>query len=217
MRTSHYAPNVVIHVGGFAEAIGAISGFATVIIAVMALRTWKLESRAKAEIAYWDQLTNSVHEFADAISHAIMLVRFIRFGFEAHTTDKSSEQNRLNGALAYAAKYGSENAKELSESLEKCAPLVANIRTLKAKGSMFSIPNYNRCGHSIRLLLWNYDRIALFKILLTDQNLNRENKRVRELYLEILKINDEELSRSVTKDRDELLEFAKSRYKHLLT
>jgi len=68
----------------WAEIVKCIVSIWVAVVATLALKTWKRQSKAQKQIDFMDDLTNSVHEFIFSLAGPIEMVKHIKIAIESY-------------------------------------------------------------------------------------------------------------------------------------
>ena len=81
-----------------ADISTAIVSIVVAITAVLALRTWKYKIRAQNQIQLMDELTDTVHEYIQAMDAPTQTLKFVKIGIETYTKTESLKGNDKKNA-----------------------------------------------------------------------------------------------------------------------
>ena len=184
-------------------------------IANAALHTWKHQAKAKKQTDFLDQLTDSVHEYIQSLSRPIELVKFIHIGFESHKNLPGNIKHQYSHIIAYIIARGSDDAKELWQSLESTSHLVAKIQSLVAKGQVYGFINFSKCQDSIKMLLWQQQRLQVVASIVGSPSLNWENPDVIKGIENMLTVQPDDIENLLQKHNSEFLGFVNENYQSI--
>ena len=197
------------------EIIKALAPLATAFIAIIALRNWKRQDKAKREAEFLDALIDASHSYIVEMLKPITFLQMAKIGMESHApTWESGEQADIavKGAIAYIQKNGERDAKRLLEVLEAVRPSVIKLRSLLAKGQIFGFAGYAKCRDAVVMLTWHYDRIEAFAAVIASPTWNWEHPRVLKHLKDMMAIDPDEIHKSIQENNVALLEFASETY-----
>ena len=183
------------------------------IVATLALKTWKRQSKAQKQTDFMDEITNSVHEFIMGMAGPTEILKYIKIGIESHAKLPDLIADIENPeAVAYIQKYGKEDSKRLIEKLNLCNPSLTKIRSLSAKGQVFGFKNYKECQNACTMLTWQYDRIQALCYVIGNPSLNWENPEVQKTLSKVIQMDPEEVRRELEKYNVLFLSFITENY-----
>ena len=198
------------------EIIKGIVSIWVATVATIALKTWKRQSKAQKQADFMDELTESVHEFIDAIAAPCEMIKYVKIGIESHAgspfLDKSLENPE---AVAYIQKHGKEDAKHLYEYLKPCAQPLSKIRSLVAKGQVLGFKNYNNCKNACRVIALQYDRIQIFYYFIGSPSLYWKNPEVQESLSKAISLDPCDIGKQIKEQNVIFLNFVKDTYKKI--
>lgn len=196
--------------------IQSVTGIATLVIAWVALGSWKTQQRSHKITELLDRLTDSVHEFVQSISAPVQHVSFIHIGMESCKYDREINNNlAYPEAIRFIEKEGRENSARLMESLNASENSNLRIRSLLIKGQIYGIENYEECMKACNLIVWQYDRLQALRSMLRGQNMNWEHPKVIEQLGKVLEITAEDINKHLSENQMVFLNFVQSAYKKL--
>lgn len=198
------------------EIIQAASAVLLVIIAAIALGTWKSQFRAQRRIAFIDALTDTVHGFILAISPAITAVGMARLGIEAYrSAPKIPGEDEESPEITFIKKRGPATAKIIQENLDPVLPLLQRMQSLAVKGETYDLKNYTRCRSACSALEDVYRQVAAYAGMMGNGGLNWDNPEVQRILSITLSVTDTELFQALADQNGNYLEFAKEAYEGL--
>jgi hypothetical protein len=200
------------------EWLNLIQTFAVIFaayIAYAALHTWKHQEKAKKQTDFLDQLTDYVHEYIQAISQPIELVKFTYIGFESYRNLPSNLEHQHSNIIAYIKSRGSEDAKKLWETLNRASHLVAKIQALVAKGQVYGFINFNKCHDSIKMLLWQHRRLQVVASIIGNPSFNWEHPDVIKGIDNMLTVQPSDIESHLQNYNMEFLAFVQENYQSI--
>ena len=96
------------------EVIRAFAPVATAVIALLALKNWQRQDKAKREAEFLDALIEAAHTYIAEMPKPIMLLEMARIGMESYvpTWENGEHTNKaVKGAITYIEKNGEREAK----------------------------------------------------------------------------------------------------------
>jgi len=180
-----------------------------------ALHTWKHQAKAQKKTDFLDQLTDSVHEYLQSLSQPVELVKFIHIGFDSYKNLPSNLDHQHSNIIAYITDRGSEDSKRLWEPLNNTSHLVAKIQALVAKGQVYGFINFNMCQNSIKMLLWQHQRLQVVASLIGSTSLNWEHPEVIKGIENMLTVQPDDIESHLQKYNLELLSFVQENYQSI--
>lgn len=198
------------------EVIKAFAPVATAVIALMALKNWQRQDKAKREAEFLDGLIEAAHTYIAEMRKPITLLELAKIGMESHTPPgETGEQAAVNGAIIYIQKNGEREAKRLLGVLEAVQPSTIKLRSLVAKGQVFKFGGYARCQNAVATLTWHFDRIEAFMAIIGSPTLNWVNPEVVRRLQDVMAIDPNEMSKSIEATNVALLEFTRETYQQI--
>lgn len=186
------------------------------IVATLALKTWKRQSKAQKQTDFMDEITNSVHEFVMAMSAPTEMVKYIKIGIESYSRAPDLPSGIENPeAVAYIKKNGKEDSKELISHLNLCSPSLAKIRSLSAKGQVLGFLNYEQCQTACTMLAWQHERVQALCYLIDNPSLNWENPEVQKTLSKVIQLDPQEIRRQLEEHNTMFLIFVKENYRRI--
>ncbi len=190
------------------------TGIATLVIAWIALSSWRTQHKSQKITELLDQLTDSVHEFIQAVSTPIQRLQFIHIGIDSCQYDVEINRDlAYPEAIRFIEKEGKENAERLMESLIPCEKAIHKIRSLIVKGQVYDIENYLDCQNACNLIAWQYDRLQVVYSILSSGNMNWEHPKVIERVKNLLEITSDDIEKHLKDNQIKFIKFVKSAYK----
>lgn len=193
--------------------IQSITGLGTLVLAFIALTSWRRQHRSQAVTNLLDQLTDSVHEFIQSISPAVQMLSFVRIGIESQEFNRDLNRSlSYPVAVAYIEKEGRESADRLMGLLKNAEQPVHRIRSLLVKGQVLGISNYYECQNACNMIVWQFDRLQVVFSMLSSQHMNWEHPKVIENLSSMMSITPEDISQYISESQNKYLEFLKDTY-----
>lgn len=200
------------------QLITTLATVATAVIALLALRNWKHQDRAKREAEFLDALIDAAHAYIVGMAEPITLLEIAKIGMESHvpTWEAGDEADKaVRGAIAYIQERGKEDAKRLRDVLEAVRPSVIKLRSLAAKGQVFKFKNYAKCQNAVEMLTWHFDRIEAFTVVIGSPTWNWGHPDVLKNLKIAMGIGPDNIRASIEKDSIAVLEFAAETYQRI--
>jgi hypothetical protein len=198
------------------EIIKIIISLGMVIIAWLALQTWKKKSKAQRQCDFMDEITNSAHEFIASMTDPTEIVKYIKIGIQSHAGAFDLDQSIKNAeAVAYIQKHGQEDSKKLLEYLNVCKPSLIKLRSLAAKGQVLGLINYADCQNAVRMLTWQYERIQALCVIIGSPSLNWHNTEVQQTLGKVIQFDPDEIRKDIETYSVQLLTFVKNNYEEI--
>jgi len=200
----------------FAEIAKAIVSIWIPLVAMLALTTWRKQSKAKIQIDFMTELTDSVHEFIYLMAAPIATVRHVKIGMESYSELPALDKTVKNpGVVAYIQHRGKEDAKRLYERLKPCTEHMPKIKSLLTKGQVFGLKNYNKCWNACNMILWQYERIQTLCFMIEDGSLNWKHPEVEKTLAGAIALKSEDINRDIEVHNVEFLAFVRDNYKKI--
>lgn len=202
-----------------ADISTTIASIAVAIAAFLALRTWKYKTRTQKQIQLMDELTDTVHEYIQAMDAPTQTLEFVKIGIEAYTETESLKGNdkKNAGAIQYIEENGKAEKARLLEYLDKVRPITSRMISLATKGQVLGFNNYNQCYDACTMLVWSHKQIEVFASLIGSANLNWENEKIQKTLDRVMAVNAETIKDNLKKQNTAFLEFVKQSYQTLLS
>ncbi|NIK64386.1 hypothetical protein [Xanthomonas cannabis] len=159
------------------EIIKSAAALVTAGVAVMALRNWKRQDKAKREIEFLDSLIEAVHEFVTVMAIPLQRFEFERIAMKAREPS-SGDDREYAGAVAYITEHGDKAGAQLAQSLREISPSVTLLRSKIAKGQVFKLKGYHECFNAIQLMIQQHDILEAAAVIMQSRNWNWENPNV---------------------------------------
>jgi len=200
------------------EVIKALAPVATAVIALIALKNWQRQDKAKREAEFLDALIEAAHTYIVEMPKPITFLEMAKIGMESHApTWENGEQADIavKGAIAYIQKNGEDCAKRFQEILETVRPSVIKLKSLTAKGQVFKFDDYAKCRTAVTMLTWHFGRIEAFMTFIGSPTWAWKNPRVLKHLKDLMAIDPDEIRRSVQECNVAILEFCSETYERI--
>lgn len=185
-------------------------------VATVALSTWRRQSKAQRQSDLLDELTNSVHEFADLMSAPVEMLHHIKIQIESHKgTFGLRTDVPYPEAVACIEKYGKEDSSRLFEYLNASSPALTKISSLSAKGQVFGFRNYEKCQKACQMLLWQHSKLQAVAVIIGSTSMNWQNPEVQKSLNTLMQIDPDEIITQLQVQNIEFLEFVKTNYEKI--
>jgi len=168
----------------------AVAGIWVAVIATLALRKWKYQTRAEKHIQFMDGLTDTVHEYIQAMEAPIEVLKYIEIAIEAHskTATLKHEDAKNAGVISYIVNNGKVDQTQLSEYLDKVRPIMSRMESLAVKGQVMGFKNYRQCYNACKMLAWSHGQIEAVAMLIGSEHLNWDNQKVQQTLDKVMTI-----------------------------
>lgn len=198
------------------EVIKTLAAVAMAFIALLALKNWQRQDKAKREMEFLDALIEAMHTYIAEMHKPITLLQMAKIGMESHMPPgEVGEQAAVKGAIAYIQKNGEHEAKRLLELLENIQPSTIKFRSLVAKGQVFNFDNYTECQTAVAALTGHFDRIEAFMTVIGSPTWNWDNPQVLRLLKDVMAIDPIEIRKTTKANNVVLLEFSRKTYQRI--
>ncbi len=196
----------------------AVASICVAVIAYYALRTWKYQTRAEKHIQFMDGLTDTVHEYIQAMEAPIETLKYIEIFIEAHseTASLQHEDAKHAGVISYIVNHGKADQPRLIEYLDKVRPIMSRMESLAVKGQVMGLKNYRQCYNACTMLAWSYRQIEVVAGLIGSAHLNWANETVQKMLDKVMTIKSHSIRENIEKHNGIFLEFVKQNYQSLL-
>lgn len=194
------------------DGVEAASALAMVVIAGLALRTWRKQDKAQKEAAFIDELVEAVHTYIAAMPVPITMADIAKIGMRAYA--KSSEQ-AVEGAISWIEHNGDREGKRMMEALDAVQPSLGRVQSLTAKGQVFKFDDYKKCQDSVAMLGWQFSRIQSLSVVIGSTSWNWENPEVLKVLHDVLKIDTADIRTSIATSNVSIIEFSRRTYERL--
>ncbi len=188
----------------------------TAFIAYGAINTWKRQAKAKKQTDFLDELTDTVHEYTQALSRPLEFLKFIYIGFESHRNlSPEPDNDKYPHIIAYIKSRGAEDSEKLWEHLKRGNDLVAKIESLVVRGQVYGFKNYGICHDSVKMLLWQHRRIQVVASMIGSPSLNWNHPKVIKGIENMLTVQPEDIEKHLKKYNINFIEFVDDNYKDI--
>ncbi len=196
----------------------AVASICVAVIAYYALRTWKYQTRAEKHIQFMDGLTDTVHEYIQAMEAPIEVLKYIEIAIEAHSDVASlkHEDAKNAGVISYIVKDGKADQTQLNEYLDKVRPITSRMESLAVKGQVMGFKNYRQCYNACKMLTWSHGQIEAVAMIIGNAHLNWANETVQQALDDIMTVKSHSIRENLEKHNGIFLEFVKQNYQSLL-
>ena len=196
------------------KVAGALSQIGTLLIAAIALNTWKDQAKAKKQTDHLDELTDAVHEYIQTLAAPIQVLKFVRIGIESHLGDTSKYGSNAS-AIQYIERRGKEDSAELWRKLNEATASIARVKSLMARGQVYDLQEFSNGADSIRMLLWQHDRIQVVAAMIGNPNLNWEHPLVIGALKNALAVDPADIDAHLQKYDIEFIQFVQANYRRI--
>lgn len=199
------------------EVIQSAASVFTAGVALVALNTWKAQSKAQRKSDFLDQLTDSIHEFIQELSTPIAVFKLIEISKDCYLPmpNDSYKDNPQENLIAYILEKGKSDSEKLFGKLSACNKSISEISSLVAKRQIYQFDNYAECQESCRMLLWQHERLQAAAALIDNSSLNWDNPEVQKSLKEIHSTSSKDIQKHISEWHVKYLEFAKSNYESI--
>lgn len=172
---------------------------------------------AHKQLAFVDELTDTVHEFILLMSAPISQITFAKIGISSYTGNTNDYAKYENPeAIAYIENEGAETSKKILDQLNSVKPVLSKMQSLSTKGQILGIANYSKCMNACNMLQWSHNLVEVFGVIIGSQHMNWEHPEVQKHLLHLIKINPEEIRANLAEQNKEIISFAKGVYESSL-
>ena len=197
--------------------IQSVVGICVVIIAALALSTWKRQIKAHKHIEFLDELTDTIHNFILSMSEPIFHMEFTKIGIDSYKGLHNEPEDIKNPeAVAFIKERGKSTEGNTRECLMAVKPILSKMQSLVTKGQIFGIDNYYQCQDVCAMLGWSYNQIVHFFSFIGHQNWYWYNPEVQSTLEKILSINPEDIKNNLAEQNTKFLLFARQAYTNIL-
>ena len=198
--------------------ITAVASICVAVIAYYALRKWKYQTRAEKHIQFMDGLTDTVHEYIQAMDAPIEVLKYIEIAIEAYseTAFLPHEEAKNAGVISYIENKGKADQNRLTEYLDKVRSIKSRMVSLATKGQVMGFKNYRQCYVACTMLAWSHGQIEAVAMLIGNTNLNWRNETVQQTLDKVFNIKSQSIRENLEKHNGIFLEFVKQNYQSLL-
>ncbi|MCE5341783.1 MAG: hypothetical protein LLF92_11765 [Planctomycetaceae bacterium] len=205
-------------INNLSSILTAIAGLWVAIIATCALRTWRYQTRAEKHIQFMDELTDTVHEYIQAMSAPIEMLKYIEISIEAYieTASLKNENAKNAGVISYIENRGKDDQTRLIGYLDKVRPIISRMASLAAKGQVMGFENYGQCYDACEMLAWSYRQIEAVAMIIGNEHLNWANETVQRTLDKVITVKSDFINNNLAEHNRIFLEFVKQNYKNLL-
>jgi hypothetical protein len=198
------------------QTVQALAPVATAVIALLALRNWQRQDKAKRESEYLDELIEASHTYLVKMSSAVSYVRFVEIGMASHVAAWDEGDQTVNGAIKFIkSESGKSMSGSLREALHSAQPSMVRLRTLAIKGQIYQFKDYDRCDRAVNALTWQYDRISAISSVIGSPSSNFENPRIQSLLKDTMRIKKDDVQSHLAENNSELIKFVQDAYARL--
>lgn len=197
------------------DLIRTLASVTTPVIALLALRNWQRQDKAKREAEFLDSLIDAAHIYILETAKPIGLLNFVKIAIVSHAPtweDGVEEDKAIKGAVSYIVKYGESDGKRMMEALEAVKPSRAKLQSLATKGQVFKFDGYNKGFNAVAMLTWQYDRIEALASLIAQRTLNWDNPEVLKVLKKVIEIDASQVQAGIAEHNVSLLQFVRETY-----
>ena len=196
----------------------AVASICVAVIAYYALRTWKYQTRAEKHIQFMDGLTDTVHEYIQAMKAPIEVLKYIEMAIEAYseTASLQHEDAKNAGVISYIKNRGKADQTRLIEYLDKVRPIMSRMESLVVKGQVMGFKNYMKCYDACEMLALSHEQIEWVAMIIGNAHFNWANETVQQALDKVMTIKSHSIRENIKKHNCIFMEFVKQNYKSLL-
>lgn len=193
--------------------IQSLSGVATLVIAYLALTSWKKQHKSQKITSLLDELTDSIHDFIQSVSVPAQHLQYIHIAIESCQYDVDLDKElEYPETVRYIQKEGRESATRLMDYIRPCSASVHKIKSLVVKAQMFNIENFQDCINACEMITWQYDRLQVVYSILSSNNMNWRHPKVIEHLGHLSDITYEDIQKHLSESQVSYLKFVKASY-----
>lgn len=196
------------------KAAGAVAQIGMLLVAVTALTAWKHQAKAKKQTDFLDELTDAVHEYIQMVAAPLQALKFVRIGIESHSGNYSAHGANAP-AIEYIQRRGKEDSTALWDKLNRANEVIARINSLMARGQVYDLQEFSSAANSIKMLLWQHERIQTVALMIGNPHLNWENVHVLRVLGEALSVNPDDIGAHLQKHEIEFIKFVETNYRQI--
>lgn len=194
------------------EVVKALAPVTTAVIALVALKNWQRQDKAKREAEFLDSLIEATHTYIAQMPAPVTLLEIAEIGMKSYAPTWEEGDQTVKGAIAYIEAKGEQDAKHLREALDTVQPAVIRLRSLAAKGQIFKFTGYAKCHNAVAMLTWQFDRVEAFMTVIRSSTWNWENPEVLQHLKNVIAISPDDIRASIQANNVSILEFAREAY-----
>lgn len=204
----------ILDAADWLKAAGGLSQIGTMLVAATALSAWKHQAKAKKQTDFLDELTDAVHEYIQAMVAPVSMFKFIQIGIASHKGDYSKYGKNAD-AIAYIERRGKEDSAHLWERLNKANAVISRINSLVARGQVYDFRDYDSATASIRMLLWQSERLQSVAALIGSSSLNWDHPQVKSVFEKVLALDASDMESHLKEHDQTFIKFVESNYKQI--
>ncbi len=199
--------------------LSTIASIWVAIIATRALSTWKYQIRAQKHMEFMDELTDTVHEYIQAMEAPSQMLEFVKLGIQTHSEIEALQGKNIKnaGVISYIKKQGKADQIQLIEYLDKVRSIKSRMNSLAVKGQVLGFNNYKQCYDACIMLAWSHSQLEAFAVFIGSTNLNWQNQKVQQTLDKIMTVDAKAIKENLEKQNSAFLKFVKQTYQTLLT
>jgi hypothetical protein len=200
------------------EVVKGLSPVATAVIALIALRNWQRQEKAKRQAEFLDSLIEAAHTYIAEMPRPMTIVVIARIGMNSHAPIGSAPGDQdaaVKGAIAYIERNGLDDGKRLLAALQAVQPSVIRLRSLVTKGQVFKFRDYARCQDAVTTMAWQFNRLESFTLVFGSGTWNWDHPEVLTALRSIMSMDPEQMRRSLEESNVALIEFATEAYRQI--
>lgn len=203
---------VATALSNWVDGVEAASALAMVVIAGLALRTWRKQDKAQREAGFIDDLVEAAHTYISQMPVAITLADISKIGMRGYS---NGPEATVEGAIAWIEQDGKRQSKQLMDALAAVQPSLVRLRSLVIKGQVFKLEDYAICKDTVAILGWQFDRLQALAVAIGSPNWNWQNPEILEHLQKVLKIDAREIGECLQSGNVAIIEFSRKTYKRL--
>ncbi len=209
----------------WAEAIKLLASLATAgasvamaVVAVLALRNWQQQDKAKREAEFLDAIIEAAHAYIIDMGVPIQVMGDIKLAMDCHVPtrepgDETAKQ--VKGTIAYIMKDGEHDSKSLREELRAAQLAIIRLSSLATKGQIFSFDGYPKCQNAVQALIRQFELTQWYSVIIGRTSSNWQNPAIIESVTAAFAVNPNEIKEILQKNNVAIIEFARDTHTHL--
>ncbi|WP_448212958.1 hypothetical protein [Colwellia sp. MEBiC06753] len=183
------------------------------VIAYLALTSWKKQHKSQKITSLLDELTDSIHDFIQLVSVPSQHLQYIHISIESYQNDPELDKELdYPETVRFIQNKGQESASRMMDYLRPCASPVHKIKSLVVKAQMFNIENFQDCVNACEMITWQYDRLQVVYSIISSNNMNWKHPKVIEHLGHLSNITYEDIQKHLNDNQLLYLKFVKASY-----
>jgi hypothetical protein len=194
---------------------GALSSVVTAAVAILALRSWKRQERAKRETEFLDCLIEETHNYVAKMSRPIALVSIVEIGMASYIPVGEVESGEIKGAIAYIQTQGKADSQSIFDELDVVRASLTCLRSLATKGQIFKFREYESCYNAIAVLTCQFDRVEALSSIIGSPNFYWKHPEFLRSLEKVMQVKEKNVKKYLEENNVKIVQYVRDVYQEI--